>query len=509
MTSHALFLFAPKFCEFGIDVAKAWAGMRSEPVRVHGFCTGPSRVRERVEAGLGDLAGRLDELPPLEREWVGARPDATARAAFERRYPAGTLGDTVTSDRRIGRGYVVNGLTRPDLIADAALGDPERVPEAYVIALYAFIEDRFDRIRPSFVFCYAVAGAPAYALSIVCARRKIPFLQLAPARLGARYIIDTDARGLLRPTAERFRAGGAPSAKALNDARAFIATFRSQPQPPEYMATVERRRATMHTYSRAASLWRGSAIRAFGAWLTGSEEKRQKSRRGFYEARMIMLQKRAEVAERARRTDLPGRFVYYPLHVSPEASTMVLAPRYSDQIPVIEALSKALPPGMSLVVKEHVPMVGLRPEAFYERIAAMPGVRLVSPFLQGVALVQEAELVAVITGTAAWEAFLLGRPSISLAEMQFHCVPGAGVVVEDLSLLPQVVRAAGDLAPVPDSQIERYVASLFEESFDLPGYLLWGKYTDANSDERASVSRIIATHLQARLTAAVRFNSDR
>lgn len=505
MTRNALFLFAPKFCEFGADVAGAFAALQAEPqaVRIHGLCAGARKIRDRVQKALGDRAGRVEHLPALERQWVAQRPSAADIAGFESRYAPGTLGRTITSDRRIGRGYVRNGRARPDLLGDAVLADPEHAPLAYVVGLYGWLEALFDEIRPDVVFCYAVAGAPAFAMGEVAERRGVPFLQLQPTRFGARYAVDTDRRGLLRATAARFRSGVPASDEAMTEAQAFLDDFRARPEVPEYMIANKRRQATKQTYMKALTLARGSAQRALGAWLAGNDERKEKTRRGFFEAETIRRQKRDAAQEAQVTEDLPERFIFFPLHVSPEASTMVLAHDHTEQIGVIEALSKALPPGVSLVVKEHWPMIGNRPRGFYDEIERMAGVRRVQAYLPGLALTQKAELVAVITGTAAWEAFLLGRPSISLAEMQFHCVPGAGRVEGDLRALPQAIRDARNMAPAETGDVVRYLAALLETSFELPSHLLWDEYREAPEEERARVCGDIARHMQARLHASV------
>lgn len=501
MIRNALFLFAPKFCEFGADVAAAFAALQPDPsaVRVHGLCTGARKTQARVQAALADRAGQVDYLPERERDWVAQRPTAADIAWFDAAYAPGTLGRTITADRRIGRGYVRNGRTRPDLLGDAVLADPEHAPLSYAVGLYRYLETLFDQIRPDVVFCYAVAGAPAYAMGEVCERRGIPFLQLQPTRLGARYAVDTDRRGLLRATAVRFRSGVPASADAMAEAQAFLDDFRARPDVPEYMIANKRRQATKQTYMKAFSLARGSAQRAIGAWIGGNPERKEKTRRGFFEAETICRQKRDATKEAQVTEDLPDRFVFFPLHVSPEASTMVLAPDHTEQLSVIEALSKALPAGVSLVVKEHWPMVGMRPAGFYDAIDRMPGVRRVQAYLPGLALTQKADLVTVITGTAAWEAFLLGRPSLCMAEMQFHCVPGAGRIEGDLRALPQAIRAARAQQPAATADVVRYLAALLETSFELPSHLLWDEYRDAPREERDRVCGDIACHMQARL----------
>jgi hypothetical protein len=198
---------------------------------------------------------------------------------------------------------------------------------------------------------------------------------------------------------------------------------------------------------------------------------------------------------------LPERdFAYFPLHVDPEASTMVAAPMHTDQLAVVEAVAKSLPMGLNLVVKEHIPMCGLRPPGFYERLGRMPGVVLASPLEHGASLVNRSELACVITGTAGWEALLLGKPALVIGKA-FYDVIGQGVVrCSSLEKLPDAVECALKTDPADDKRLALYVASILKNAFEFPTEALWGKVTPKTIEDHSGVLR----HLCDRILAEAR-----
>jgi len=62
-----------------------------------------------------------------------------------------------------------------------------------------------------------------------------------------------------------------------------------------------------------------------------------------------------------------------------------------------------------LLVKEHGIALATRSPRFYRQLLEMPGVRLVHPAADIFGLTRNADLVVTVTGTAAYEASLLGR----------------------------------------------------------------------------------------------------
>jgi len=101
---------------------------------------------------------------------------------------------------------------------------------------------------------------------------------------------------------------------------------------------------------------------------------------------------------------------------------------YVDQIALLQDISKSLPIGYRLYVKEHVSSKGRRPIEFYNAIRNIPAVRLLGPDEDTWSLIRGAGALAVITGTMGWEGALFGKPVISFGDVFYN-------------LLPQVYRA--------------------------------------------------------------------
>lgn len=120
------------------------------------------------------------------------------------------------------------------------------------------------------------------------------------------------------------------------------------------------------------------------------------------------------------------KYVYMPLHLIPESSTSVLAPFYINELNIIEAVSKSLPAGWYLYVKEHQSMLGERGISFYKRVKQLPNVRLVqiNYYSDPKPWIEKSQGVVTITGTSAYEAALLGKHACIFSDVIFSCIEG-------------------------------------------------------------------------------------
>jgi hypothetical protein len=152
---------------------------------------------------------------------------------------------------------------------------------------------------------------------------------------------------------------------------------------------------------------------------------------------------RAVVARRRHlNRALSGRpFAFYPLQYQPEASTLVHASYFDNQLEVIRNLGRSMPGGWDLVVKEHFFMAGQRPLSFYRELERIPNVRLVAMSIPTNKLIQEAAVVTVITSTCGLEASLIGRPVVMFGEYPWDYAPTVRKV-EALTELPELLRSA-------------------------------------------------------------------
>lgn len=476
-------LFAPAFLEWPLAIA-AELKRRIPETQIFGLATGTRPVFERVRAADNIGGAPLHRLDDLEREWLATPCDDALLAEYEARLGTDTIRRVITSDRQLGFGLVSGGRI-PETQLTRAMADPEMV-RRYVFGLLRYAFEMLEEERPDFVFCYTVAGSPAFAIAAVSKYLGIPFGQLTPTRVGALYAIDDSIDSTLAPIKRRFEqalSGTRLLDKSISSARNYLTVFRAKATQPEYIDFVgeqqKRRRSVYMALRETAATFYRAGKRTFDRRpldlrtpspidlgihnVFGTLRARSLDRNGYFRP----------------RGKLPERpFAYFPLHVDPEASTMVFAPMHTDQLAVIEALAKSLPVNMELAVKEHIPMMGLRPLGFYARLARIPGVFLLSPFESGLELVKRAALTAVITGTAGWEAILLKRPTVIVGNPPFRALGDGFVHCPDLSEMPAAVSRALSSSPADDNKLELYLAAMFEMSFDFPTELFWGRVTE-------------------------------
>lgn len=135
------------------------------------------------------------------------------------------------------------------------------------------------------------------------------------------------------------------------------------------------------------------------------------------------------------------KYVYMPLHLIPEATTFTLSPFYVNELTIIEAVSKSLPAGWKLYVKEHQAMVGERSIEFYKKVNRLPNVKMVQMnyYKDPKPWIVKSQGVITISGTTAYEAAVLGKHSIVFSDVPFSMIEGVERVrsYEDL---PNAIR---------------------------------------------------------------------
>ncbi len=115
--------------------------------------------------------------------------------------------------------------------------------------------------------------------------------------------------------------------------------------------------------------------------------------------------------------ELPEKFVYYPLHYSPESSINTPAPYYIDQMRTVDAIRHAMPSDYTLIVKDHPDALLVRRKGLMDKIRCSSGVRVIHNSISGRELILRSALTISVTGTSTLEAFLLGKPSLTLGNM--------------------------------------------------------------------------------------------
>lgn len=121
--------------------------------------------------------------------------------------------------------------------------------------------------------------------------------------------------------------------------------------------------------------------------------------------------------------DLSKDYYVYPLQFHPESSSSVDAPSFTDEWANILNVSRTLPFGRLLYVKDHRHAAGRMGLSFYERIARLPNVVLVHPNYDPKTLVRHARGVVTVSSTMGYEALILGKSVFVLGHPFYDFFP--------------------------------------------------------------------------------------
>ena len=150
-------------------------------------------------------------------------------------------------------------------------------------------------------------------------------------------------------------------------------------------------------------------------------------------------------------------YVYFPLHLQPEASLLAAAPVFQNQLAVVQALSASLPAGFLLVVKDHPRMAGYRSASFYKQIKRLPNVVLLADSVSSQKLIDAAVLIATIRGTVGFQAALQEKPVLLFGRVWYDCID-AIVKVNNLNDLPVLL---GDLLLHKPADSDEYKRNIY------------------------------------------------
>jgi hypothetical protein len=173
--------------------------------------------------------------------------------------------------------------------------------------------------------------------------------------------------------------------------------------------------------------------------------------------------------------DRQGPYVLLALHYQPERAIVPMAGAFGDQLLIVDMLSRSLPTGWRLVVKEHpwqlVPFgrgeLG-RSAAFYRRMVWYPNVVIADATADTGVLLDRARAVATATGSVGWQAIAKGIPALVFGAAWYRDAQGAFPILDGASCRAAMTAIANGNV-VPADAAERMLAAV--EAVGVNGYL--------------------------------------
>ena len=327
-----------------------------------------------------------------------------------------------------------------------------------------FYEQVLDEINPNFIVIRDVDMHHVNLFHQICKSRKIKVLSLFPLRMASKWVVSDTDKMTYDPM----------------DLKRIPKSQRSFDQLQNYLKE--------HNQANWVKEWvTSSKINFFNSKVLYSifyefflKDKAQREKfmslertwtKVFFSSLSLMLKRRYRYSflTRYSKKEIKNneKFVFFPLHVSPERYVDISAPFFSNQLEVIANIAKSLPPEYKLYVKEHFAMKPLywRKTSFYRGILALPNVELIHPSVSPEEIIKKSSLVIAITGTSALQAAFYEKPSIVLAHNIFKEFLPSIHRVKNLEELPDTIRSALK-TKVNLIDLNRFVEIIEKECFD-------------------------------------------
>lgn len=123
-------------------------------------------------------------------------------------------------------------------------------------------------------------------------------------------------------------------------------------------------------------------------------------------------------------TVLPEKFIYFPLHYQPEATTLPLAGVFRNQILIIDSLNKLFP-DLIIIIKEHPVQENFgRSKEFYSSLIDNNKVLIIDDSIYSSQyLIEKCLFVVSANGSVIFESFLLNKASLMYGNNIYRLLP--------------------------------------------------------------------------------------
>ncbi|MCB9989393.1 MAG: hypothetical protein H6868_08715 [Rhodospirillales bacterium] len=294
-----------------------------------------------------------------------------------------------------------------------------------------FAKKVFDEVQPAFLLS-GIAIYLQHVMNDICMDRRIPCMRVAANRSGGTVMYHADGQfvGMERCFNDLQKMGDkALDAETLKEADELFDAFVKRPAPPQYSVLgstvglnvgllIKKIRWALRPEHINPSERVKAVDRAYNIETPPHMIVAHAARTGFYRA----SQKVQRVFD--SEPDMSVPFLYVPLHYAPEVSDMYFGADYDHHEGYITQLSKHIPFDCQLYVKEHICMLGRRPTSFYKNLSKLYNVKMIAPEVSSFELIKHAKANIMVTGTAGWEAYLMGKPVVAFGDVFYNFLPG-------------------------------------------------------------------------------------
>jgi len=161
---------------------------------------------------------------------------------------------------------------------------------------------------------------------------------------------------------------------------------------------------------------------------------------------------------------LPKRFVYFPLHFQPEATTSAKGRHFVELYEVALSISNNLPDGVHLVIKEHPHQYQKllpRPPGFMNKLAKIPKTFIVDSSWNSTDLRRKCLGVVTVSGTNGFELLASGKRVIAFGGAPWREAPGVHTVASQREVHEALIAVCNN-GPLPRDLYLEFLTRLRE-----------------------------------------------
>ncbi|MBN1824276.1 MAG: hypothetical protein JW803_08160 [Endomicrobiales bacterium] len=293
-----------------------------------------------------------------------------------------------------------------------------------------------ERTRPDFIIGEQMQVMPYYAVFLCAVKLKIPYIHYATARLEE----GTEIYNSVSNIPLDFNMDTDAPKEIVERAKGHIERIRSkfyksplygETEPPK-VKNEDIRKYFKYLYEQ----FNGGMLETTGRGLFSPVRSKLTGMKLYK-----VLQKGKYFKHIDAVKELKGKKkLFFPLHVTPEASTDLWAPKYNDMYETARMITDKLPGNWVLVIKEHPSVVTLqRPIEEIEKISRLPNSVFLGPYESNAELFKLCDAGIMILGTLGMEMIINGFPTITIADAVYNAT-GNTVYCPDLENLPKALN---------------------------------------------------------------------
>jgi hypothetical protein len=201
------------------------------------------------------------------------------------------------------------------------------------------------------------------------------------------------------------------------------------------------------------------------------------TRQSFLQKRVHDVEDRMNLLERydalTSGVDFDEKYIYFPMNMQPECTTVPQAGIFSDQLLSLQVLSAAIPDDWFIYVKENPAMFEwhrgsfARHKGYYESVSKVAKVKLLPLTSNPFDLLDRSQMVACSTGTTGWEAVVRGKVAIMFGDLYWYKgFPNAEQVSTVADIKALVEKVSADDFSIDMDLIDKYIVALHSIGYE-------------------------------------------